>query len=75
MNQVNAPDLNVHPEFFVPFDKYTPKDTYCDQVRPCLPPLWRLVKDHFWTYVAAPEKSVWKTKVCTGLRCVGTELK
>lgn len=70
MNQVNAPDLNVHPEFFVPFDKYTPKDTYCDHVRPCLPPLWRLVKDHFWTYVAAPvQKQItqgWKIHIsCT----------
>ncbi len=79
MNQVNAPDLNVHPEFFVPFDKYTPKDTYCDQVRPCLPPLWRLVKDHFWTYVAAPvQKQItqgWKIHVSCTLKDADTVLQ
>ncbi|MCI2263220.1 class III lanthionine synthetase LanKC [Xanthomonas indica] len=54
LNHQNAGDLNAHPEFFVPFNKYKPKSTYCDFVDPLLPALWRLRRDYFWTQAVAP---------------------
>jgi hypothetical protein len=61
------PDLNDHPDFFVPFSSYKPKKLYFDHVAAQLPKNWRLNQDYFWTYAVSPSaKSItqgWKIHV------------
>jgi predicted Ser/Thr protein kinase len=44
-------DLNVHPDFFVPFNVRKPADHFYDFVQELVPSIWRLKQDYFWTYV------------------------
>jgi serine/threonine protein kinase len=46
-----ARDLNVHPDFFVPFNARKPADDYFDFASDLVPNIWRLKQDYFWTYV------------------------
>ncbi|WP_279361519.1 class III lanthionine synthetase LanKC [Xanthomonas sacchari] len=79
MNHQNAGDLNAHPEFFVPFNKYKPKSTYRDFVDPLLPVLWRLRRDYFWTQAVAPVSphltQGWKIHISCTLRDAKTVLE
>lgn len=61
------PDLNVHPDFFVPFSSYKPGKLYLEHVSGLVPKNWRLNQDYFWTYVLSPKSSAptqgWKIHV------------
>ncbi|MCO7226648.1 class III lanthionine synthetase LanKC [Pleionea sp. CnH1-48] len=64
-----ARDLNVHPDYFVPFEARKPKNTYFDHASSLLPKIWRVSQDYFWTYVHPREVSQvvqgWKIHVST----------
>ncbi|WP_146084045.1 class III lanthionine synthetase LanKC [Xanthomonas albilineans] len=79
MNHQNAGDLNAHPEFFVPLNKYRPKSTYHDYVVPLLPALWRLRRDYFWTQAVAPVSPYltqgWKIHISCTLKDAKTVLE
>lgn len=47
-------DLNLHPDFFVPYSARRPSDEYARIVRALLPCDWRLRPDYFWTQAIAP---------------------
>lgn len=42
-------DLNVHPDFYIPFEWRKPQNEYYDVVSSLLPISWRLRQDYFWT--------------------------
>lgn len=48
-------DLNVHPDFYIPFEWRKPNNEYHDFVNAILPVSWRLRQDYFWTHVMSPE--------------------
>lgn len=48
-------DLNVHPDFYIPFEWRKPQSEYYDFVSAILPVSWRLRQDYFWTHVMSPD--------------------
>jgi predicted Ser/Thr protein kinase len=64
-----ARDLNVHPDFFVPFNVRKPADDYFDFAANLVPNIWRLKQDYFWTYVQPRQTTKivqgWKIHVST----------
>lgn len=48
-------DLNVHPDFYIPFEWRKPQDEYYDIVKDIIPVSWRLRQDYFWTQVISPQ--------------------
>lgn len=61
------PDLNEHPDFFVPFSAYKPSKLYFEHVAGLIPKNWRLKQDYFWTFAQSPQPSApaqgWKIHV------------
>lgn len=50
-------DLNVHPDFYIPFEWRKPQNEYHDYVSEMLPVSWRLRQDYFWTQAISPQDS------------------
>ena len=65
-------DLNLHPDFFVPYSARRPSDEYARVVRELLPCDWRLRPDYFWTQAIAPVPTTavqgWKIHVSSTVR-------
>jgi serine/threonine protein kinase len=66
-----ARDLNVHPDFFIPYNVRKPADEYYNLAADLLPNIWRLQQDYFWTYVKPRHiKNIvqgWKIHVSTSI--------
>ncbi len=71
-----ARDLNVHPDFFIPYNVRKPADEYYNLAAELLPNIWRLQQDYFWTYVKPRHiKNIvqgWKIHVSTSIENVET---
>lgn len=50
----NLRDLDNHPDYYVPFDRYKPSNLYAEHVKTFLPKSWRIKQDYFWTFVQSP---------------------
>ncbi|MGY0612271.1 class III lanthionine synthetase LanKC [Luteimonas sp. A501] len=47
-------DLNLHPDFFIPYSARKPSDDYLRRAHAALPHDWRLRQDYFWTQAIRP---------------------
>lgn len=58
---------SLTPQWYEPFDRYTPNDELLRVIRAVIPPTWRLRRDSIWFYVFPPDVNLpqqgWKIHI------------